>query len=412
MKYEQIAGVLNNTIMKVITGTQNISAAEDLSNIVDVGNTVLDYTGASNTNYNDFISGLIDQVGKVVFWDRVYRSAAPAIARESWEYASVLMKTRVEVPEFRDNASHGTNTLNGLAGIWADAVSNSKTANLANYPELDPFEISMPEAEAKFYNEAITFECAITIAEKQLKTAFKSANDMQRFIATIENRISTKRTLATDALIYRTIANFMGLKILDGKYIDLAASYATETSQTAPATLNAAYNDANFLRYAVKTIDKMRAFMQEASVVYSRGGYLTFTPAEKQKFLLLKDFELALRSNLYSGTYHDEFVKLDGYDTVNDWQGTGTGFGNNAQRALLKVKTGETINSKDTVEAQVVATIFDIDGCCICNEDPRVTSQYNPRGEYTNFFYKWDARYLNDDVENGLVFTIGAPATT
>lgn len=411
MKYEQIASVLNNTIMKVITGTQNISTAEDLSNIVDVGMTVLDYTSANNTNYNDFISGLIDQVGRVVFWDRVYRSSAPAITRESWEYASVLMKTRVETPEFRDNVSHGTSTLNGLAGIWADAVSNTQPANLANYPELDPFEISMPEAEAKFYNSAITFECAITIAEKQLKTAFKSANEMQRFIATIENRISTKRTLATDALIYRTIANFMGLKILDGKYIDLAASYNTETGQTAPATLNAAYNDANFLRYAVKTIDKMRAFMQEASVVYSR-GYLTFTPAEKQKFLILKDFELALRSNLYSGTYHDEFVKLDGYDTVNDWQGTGTGFGNNAQRALLKVKTGEAINGKDTVEAQVVATIFDIDGCCICNEDPRVTSQYNPRGEYTNFFYKWDARYLNDDVENGLVFTIGTPVTT
>jgi len=409
MKYNQISGVLNSTIEKAMTG-QIAVTKEDLSNIVDVGKAVLDYTSVSTNNFNDFISGLIDQVGKVVFWDRVYRSLAPKIERESFEYGSVLMKTRVTAPDFRDNASHGTNALSGLAGIWADAVSNSQAANIANYPELDPFEIVLPEAEVKFYNSAVTFECPITIAEKQLKTAFRSAAEMSAFIATIENRIIMKKTIATDALIYRTIANFMGLKILGGQYIDLAATYAAETGNTAPATYLLAKNDSNFLRWAVAKIDMMKSYMAEASVLFNDAGYLTFTPDSKAKLIMLKDFEVALKSNLYSSTYHDEFVKLEGYEVVNDWQGTGNTI-NSADRSKLSVTVGKVFGASQNndVEATVVATLFDIDGCCVCNEDPRTTSQYNGRGEYTNFFYKWDARYMNDDVENGLVFVYGTP---
>ena len=410
MKYNQIAGVLNSTIMTAMTGQAAVTN-EDLSNIVDVGKTVLDYTSVSTNNFNDFIKGLIDQVGKVVFWDRVYRSLAPKIERESFEYGSVLMKTRVTAPDFRDNVSHGTNALSGLAGIWADAQTNSKPANIANYPELDPFEIVLPEAEVKFYNSAITFECPITIAEKQLKTAFRSAQEMSAFIATIENRITMKKTIATDALIYRTIANFMGLKIAGGQYIDLKATYAAETGQTAPATYTAAKQDGNFLRWAVAKIDMMRSYMAEASVLFNDAGYLTFTPDEKSKLIILKDFDSALKSNLYSSTYHDEFVKLAGYEVVNDWQGTGTTI-SSTDRSTLNVAVGKIFGEtgKNTsVKATVIATLFDIDGCCVCNEDPRTTSQYNGRGEYTNFFYKWDARYMNDDVENGLVFTYGDP---
>jgi len=410
MKYNQIAGVLNSTIMTAMTGQAAVTN-EDLSNIVDVGKTVLDYTSVSTNNFNDFIKGLIDQVGKVVFWDRVYRSLAPKIERESFEYGSVLMKTRVTAPDFRDNVSHGTNALSGLAGIWADAQTNSKPANIANYPELDPFEIVLPEAEVKFYNSAITFECPITIAEKQLKTAFRSAQEMSAFIATIENRITMKKTIATDALIYRTIANFMGLKIAGGQFIDLKATYAAETGQTAPATYTAAKQDGNFLRWAVAKIDMMRSYMAEASVLFNDAGYLTFTPDEKSKLIILKDFDSALKSNLYSSTYHDEFVKLAGYEVVNDWQGTGTTI-SSTDRSTLNVTVGKIFGesaNNTSVTATVIATLFDIDGCCVCNEDPRTTSQYNGRGEYTNFFYKWDARYMNDDVENGLVFTYGDP---
>jgi hypothetical protein len=50
--------------------------------------------------------------------------------------------------------------------------------------------------------------------------------------------------------------------------------------------------------------------------------------------------------------------------------------------------------------------MFDEQAAAVCNENYRVTSQYNARGEYTNYFYKWDASYMNDTEENCIVFTI------
>ena len=43
----------------------------------------------------------------------------------------------------------------------------------------------------------------------------------------------------------------------------------------------------------------------------------------------------------------------------------------------------------------------------ICNEEPDVRTQYNPDGNFTNFFYCADCSYYNDFDENCIVFTWG-----
>lgn len=399
MKMNQIASVLNNTIEPIATGKIAV-VTEDLTNIVDVGNVVLDYVNENNNNFNNYVTNLIDQIGRTIFWDRTYTSKAPNIMVDSWEYGSIMMKTRVEVPDFTENVTWN------LQDIWQDSINKYQTAGIKNYPVLDPFELSIPEAQAKFYNKKNTFELPITIGEKQLKQAFTSASEMQRFISMIENRIRMKQTIATDALIYRTIANFMGLKIADGNYVDLMAAYNTFANKSY-TTYDQCVGDPEFLRFASKVIDTYKSYMQEASVLFNNAGYVSFTPDDRMKFVLLKDFEANMKSQLYSTTFHDDYVKLGGYEIVNDWQGSGTTV-SSTDRRILNIVCTDGEHDK-VINAVVVAAIFDRDGCAVCNEDPRVTSQYNPRGEYTNFFYKWDANYINDNIENGLIFTIGTP---
>lgn len=72
MKVNQIASVLNATIMKEITGTE-VVVAENLSNIVDAGKQVLDFVNTTG-DISSFVSTLIDQIGRVKFVDRTYRS--------------------------------------------------------------------------------------------------------------------------------------------------------------------------------------------------------------------------------------------------------------------------------------------------------------------------------------------------
>lgn len=393
MKITQIATVLNNTIMKEITGETAV-VAEDLSNIVDAGKTVLDYTGLSNTNFNNFVAGLIDQIGRVKYVDRTYRSQAPDILHDSFEYGSILMKVRAEVPDFQENTSWKLGALNGQ-GISQAAV-------------LDPFVISAPEATAKFYNSKVTYEAPITIAEMQLKQAFTSAAEMGRFIAMIENRIQLKMTLSTDALIMRTINNLIGIKI--GKSSNVVNLYTLYKTQYPSSTLTPAQalNDTDFLRFATKKIALYKDYLKTAGTHYNEGDYITYTPEDRLKFVALSEFAKDMETYLYADTYHNEFVKMTGYATVPFWQGQGATEDDFVSRSTIKITATDGTTTYSVDQAGIVAVMFDDEAAAVCNENYRVTSQYNARGEYTNYFYKWDANYMNDDMENAVVFIVAA----
>lgn len=396
MKIKQLAAVLNGTlsttgIVDQVTG-EAIVAKEDLSDIVDIGKSVLDYTGAGNANFDSFMRNLIDQVGKIMFVDRTYTSQAPDILKDGWEYGSILQKVRCEVPDARDNAT------------W----------DLFNYPQAggdaypDPFELSKPSAQAKFFNSKATYEVPITLTDVQLKESFQSAAQFGSFIAMIENRIRMKMTLCNDGLIMATIANLIGQNLNSGRGVNLLALY--NGSSATPLTAADALRDKEFLRFAAATIGKYKKYLAVASTAYNDGSYLTFTPADRLKFIANTEFAKALDAYLYSDTYNEEFVKLDGYSEVAFWQGTsGTTAGDEAGRLKIDVEVADSTEAsgkKEVTQDGILAVMFDDEAAAVCNQNFRVTSQYNGRGEYTNYFYKWDAMYMNDTQENNVVFYI------
>ena len=391
MKIKQLTDVLNGTvsttgIIDQTTGEAPV-ANEDLSNIVDIGKAVLDYTGQSNDNFDSFMRNLIDQVGKITIVNRTYVSQAPNILKDSWEYGSIMQKVRVSVPDVRDNAS------------W-DLFNYPKTGGDA-YP--DPFELSKPGAKAKFYNSKNTYEIPITLADYQLKEAFQSASQFGAFISAIENRIRMKQTLCNDGLIMATIDNLIGLTLSGngGKTINLLTAY----NAIAPSSITAdkALTDTEFLRFAAMTIAKYKKYVAQASAKYNAGNYLTFTPADKLKFIASTEFAKAMDAYLYADTYHNEFVELNGYNEVPFWQGSGTADGD---RLTIDVSVDVNGVATEVKNTGVLAVMFDDEAAAVCNENYRTTSIYNPRGEYTNYFYKYDAMFMNDVEENCIVFTI------
>lgn len=401
IKIKQLAAVLNGTlnatgIVNQVTG-KAVVAKEDLSDIVDIGETVLSYTSQSNANFDNFMKKLIDQVGKIMFVDRTYTSQAPDILKDGWEYGSILQKVRCEVPDARDNAT------------W-DLFNYPKAGGEA-YP--DPFELSKPHAEAKFFNSKATYEVPITLTDIQLRESFQNASQFGSFIAMIENRIRMKMTLCNDGLIMATIANLIGQNLNAGRGINLLSTYNTATGSTLTAAK--ALTNKEFLRFAAATIGKYKKYLAVASTAYNDGSYLTFTPADRLKFIANTEFAKALDAYLYSDTYNEEFVKLDGYSEVAFWQGTsGTNAGDEAGRLKIDVEIADSTaqdGKKEVTQDGILAVMFDDEAAAVCNQNFRVTSQYNGRGEYTNYFYKWDAMYMNDTQENNVVFYISDTTT-
>lgn len=407
MKVKQISGVLNDTIMKEITG-QGVAeesatapiVQEDLSNIVEVGKTVLNYTAGSKTNFNSFVETLIDRIGRVKYVDRAYTGTAPNILHDSWEYGSIMQKVRAEVPEFQENTSWK------LGEIYSDATENELVPGIVDYKEkLDPYILSLPSAQVKFYNSKITYEAPITITEMQLKSAFTSASEMSRFVAMIENRIGLKMTLSTDALIMRTINNLIALKINAGtNVIRLLTAYNTLAGTT--LTEEQARHNTEFLRYASKTMALMKDYLKTPGSNYNESDYITFTPNDRLKFVVLSEFAKDMETYLYADTYHNEFVKMEGYSTVPFWQSQGIAMNDFTTRSTINVKATDGTHEVEVNQSGIIGIMFDDEAAAVCNENYRITSAYNPRGEYTNYFYKWDAQYMNDVQENAIVFLL------
>ena len=384
MKVKQIATILNTVINPEQIGETAV-VNEDLSNIVDVGK-ALTAAGTFGENFDNFTKALIDQVGKVIFVDRVYTAQGPNLLRDSWEYGSVLQKVRCDLPDADDNKT------------WS-------LADLANGSTVDPFVITKPTVKAKYFNSKTTFEVPITLAEEQVKEAFKSPSDMNRFMSMIENRVLMKRALCTEAMSKRTLNNLIAQKIhAKSNVVNLLKDYNTAYTKTLTAAT--CLSDPDFLKYCAKTIMMYKKYIGEASMLYNNDGYVTFTPEDRLEFTVLSEFSKDLQVYMYADTYNKEFVQLDGYSEVAYWQGSGT---NNAFNEISKidVKALTADGTEFTVsQTGVVAVMYDRDAAAICNENARVTSIYNPKAEYWNYFYKYDCAYMNDTAENCIVFII------
>lgn len=391
MKVKQISGLLNSVFGEVLGETGLIS--EDLSNLVSAGTVITSSTDFGD-NFENYAGKIIDKVGKTIFADRVYRAKDLGIWRDYFEYGSVLEKIRVDVGEYEDNCEWDLTKM-GTTGL-------DYNENIQNHIE-ELFKFVPANVQAKYFNLKTTFKTVISITRKQLKSAFDSASSMARFIGMIENRILSKMEIAKEELQRRAIGNFIGTKIAtSSNVVDLKAAFEAAGGAVI-ASVDAALQNPDFLRFAAKRITMDREFMTQPSKIYNDGQFYSHTPVEDSRLIVLSDLDAGLKFNLYGDTYNEEFVKLDNYKTIPFWQGTGTDMGI-ASRSALKITTsgGSTVD-----KSGILGILFDSDGIMACNEDPEVRSQYNADGNFTNFFYCYDASFYNDFDENGIIYTWG-----
>ena len=117
---------------------------------------------------------------------------------------------------------------------------------------------------------------------------------------------------------------------------------------------------------------------------------------------MLADFKKAANVFLQSDVFHDSFTELPNADVVPYWQGSGTGYSfNDISSINITTASGNVINASG-----ILGVMFDHDALGVTNLDRRVTTNYNPKAEFYNNWYKFDAGYFNDTNENFVVFFV------
>ena len=390
MKMTQVYEILN-TITKEVLG-DSIVVNEDLSNIVDVGVAYENLEGG----FDNYVRKLNDHIGRVVFVNRVYRGRAPGVLMDGWEFGSIMEKIRANLPEATENES------------WQLQDGASYDVNI----------FTKPDVAVKFFNNRVTYEIPMSYTDKQVKSAFSSAMQMNGFMSMIQTAVENAITINTDALIMRTINAAIG-EVLKADFptaqysagtgvqaVNLLYLYNSTLPQVDALTASDAVTDAGFMRFAAYTIKNYIERMQTMSKLFNIGNTSKFTPRDDMHIVMLSEFVNAAEVYLYDGIgqFKDEGIKLpDRIDRVPYWQGSGQGYEFSDTSAINVV----TPMTKATVNATgILGVIFDRDALGVSNVDRRVTSNYNAKGEFTNYWYKFDAGYFLDTDENCVVFFV------
>lgn len=375
MNVQQVYTLLN-TITSEVTGKTDL-VAEDLSNVIDVGTAIFDATKVDN-----YVKSLIDKVGKVISVNRPYRPPYPNIKREAWEYGSVLQKLRCAIPEAEANPS------------WA--------LTKGQVPE--QFAFTPPTVTQQFWNSKVTYDIPMSFTEMQVRESFNSRTEMMAFIGMIENAINMSKTIKEKGLAERAINNFMAEKIdADNGIVHLITDYNAAYSPATPLTAATAIYNPEFLRYASIQIMLYRDRLRDASNIFNTGTIPTFTPEEYQHIVFNSEFIKSVEGYMQADVFHDTLVALPNFEKVNFWQGTGDSSYSFADTTKINVTSA---GGKTVEKSYIVGIIFDRDAIMLCNENDRVTTAYNARGEFVNNFYKFDISIFNDTAENGIIFVL------
>ena len=388
MDVKQVSTILK-TVLDEMTGADNV-VAEDLSNIVDIGDTIGNLV-TDNKTLEKFIGSLHDHIGRVIFADdRSYEPVSFGLKRDAWEYGGLLEKVYIDLPEPTDN-----DTWSLTAGETYD----------------DILVYSPPNATAKFFDKMTTYSIPMSYAaDRVVRTAFSNPSQVSAFFAAIENRIRTAYNFYNSSLELRTLNNIVLEKNKGGKVINLLAAYnaAGHVGESLPITSAAlAIGNKNFLRFAAAEIAKYSDFLGTLSEQFNDGGYPKQTPKAYQKFYVLSEFARNVEVYSESDTYHNEFVKLIDGMRVPCWQGV------KYESRVFDFETCATVLGKPASGADnaayvagVIGILIDRDAAAVCCENYRVTSFYNAGNETIKYYHKWDARYMNDMNENALVFAV------
>ena len=391
MEVSQVYDIVNGMTHEILGESAVVN--EDLSNVVDMGKAIFD-----NTSYDKFVRSLIDHIGRVMFVNRTYTGSSLALRRDSWEYGAVMEKiTETELPE---------------------AVEN-ETWELTDGASYDPNVFNKPKVAAKFYNKRTTFEVDRSIADKQAKSAFTSPEQLNAFVSMLFNGIDKSINLKVESLSERVINNMIAQtlaaefpSVADNNYsgktgvkaVNLLYTYNQKFSKS--LTADTCLYDIDFLKWAAMTIRRYTVRMQKMSTLFNIGGLPRFTPVNMQHVILHGDFSTAADMYLQADTFHNEMVSMPDFIEVPYFQGSGTGYDFSSTSkisATIELPAGST---KSIECGGILGVIFDHDSCGICCEERQVDTNYNPKANFTNYFYKQFANYYGDSNENFVVFYV------
>lgn len=389
----QIASILNEAIAQSM-GSDEIDTL-DLSGIVDRGNDV-NVIGS----VEQFSKALMNVLIKRWFTDSSYRSEfSSPFLQDAEKFGAIIEAISIDYPDVRNNKA------------WQDfsPTVDEQTGEIT-YVTIGTYEVHPLGVNAKHYGRSVSWSVDYSISQTQYNTAFHSESELRQFVlqmqVIVENallfHIENMDNMNRNALIASKVS-YAGTQGATGIHvINLVQAYQESLATQSDMTVDAFLNSADGLRFAAEEMAKYMSYIRKPSTMFNVAGKKRFLPKEREVVQILEAFKLRLERVSLSQTWHDEYVSLPLAESVPYWQG----FGDNAKFDEVSKIDVQLVNGTDITKTGIVGLIADQWSCMHTIIGRRNVAQYFQREDIVMYDFQFSDRYMIDDTQNALVFTV------
>lgn len=382
MGFNQLSTVLA-AITSQATGAAVVTPV-DTASFVSVAQTAL------KTGYDPMMAAVSQVLSRTIFYVRPYsrRFSGLEVTRE--RYGNHVRKLQALDLPFEDD----------------DRLT------LVDGQSVDQYVVRKPGVlQTNFYGENV-FQKSLTIFRDQMDTAFEGPEQFGRFISMILSNASDQIEQAKESVERATVANLIaGVTVVnEDATLHLVTLYnAFAGTSLTSATVAQPENWRPFVQWLVGFLGNLMDKMEERSQLYHLNitgkTVMRHTPAADRHMYLASDFVNHMEAGAMSDTFHDNYLNVGTFNKVTFWQNIQTPRTINVDAGYIDA-TGAVAHSAVNL-TNVVGVIHDREAAMTCTVNEwQANSPFNAKGGYTNMFWHFTERYLNDFTENAVVLLL------
>ena len=378
-----------NSLVKQNEGKISITQS-DVTDTVSFGKKLL--SDADESSKDIVFKTLIDRIGKTIIDMIAYEGRFKNIFKDAFAYGSILQT--IHVSNFEAKKS----------GIY-DNLDEGDV-------DEDIYKVYLPTVDQTLFENMQPWEFAVTITDKQIETAFVSAEGVAGFINGIfmAMKNSIEKYLETCA---RTC--YMNLIIADinkggNVAINPLQLYYNETG--IELTPNNYQYNADFMRWLTSLFTDEIKLFEEMTVLFNHKQYETFTPRDMCHFVINGKIADNIKRFMTSNVYNDELVNMPLYEEIASWQGIGTTATLNDRLTVNgKFKNPDYVEGGSepeyiTCNKKVIAIMHDDRVLSLTLKDRRTVTKINEHGARRNVWEQGTVCNFVNLGHNSVVFYI------
>jgi len=305
------------------------------------------------------------------------------------------------------------NHVRKLTAIDKDPEDDSRLA-LVEGESIDQYKVCKPHVlQTNFYGYN-QYEYCRTIYRDQLDSAFSGPDEFGRFITLIMQNVTDRIEQDHEGTARMTIANFMGGKIAGDTpnvmhLVTMYNDYAGTTFTT--DTIKQPDNFKPFIEWLFSYLNTLSSMMEERSYKYHMNvtgqEVQRHTPRRYQKLYLTNSVMNSVTAQVLANTFHDNFLNVGDYETVNFWQSIDSPDGISVKPTYMGPSGNLVTPSENVVQSDIFGILFDAEAMGITTASTWSSpTPFNAKGGYYNMYWHYTDRYWNDFTENGVVMLL------